>query len=167
MLSPVEIAHRFAVDAHGDQKYGDQPYEVHLKAVAEIAAPYGDDAQVIAYLHDVAEDTATTLDTIRQHFGDAIASHVALLTDEPGINRKERKAKTNAKLKAVEEDHQLALVVKAADRLANLRASANSSDSSKLQMYRREHDAFREAAFRPGLCDELWNEMDRILKRST
>lgn len=167
MLSPVEIACRFAVDAHGDQKYGDQPYEVHLKAVAEIAAPYGDDAQAIAYLHDVAEDTATTLDIIRHHFGDLIASHVALLTDEAGSNRKERKAKTNAKLKAVEEDHQFALIVKAADRLANLRASTNSSDSSKLQMYRREQDAFREAAFRPGLCDELWNEMDRILGRST
>jgi hypothetical protein len=30
-------------------------------------------------------------------------------------------------------------------------------------MYRREHPAFREAAYRPGLCDELWREMDRIL----
>ncbi len=57
----------------------------------------------------------------------------------------------------------MALEVKAADRLANLRMSAGSGSDSKLDMYRREHTAFRQAAYRPGLCDELWQEMDRIL----
>lgn len=33
-----------------------------------------------------------------------------------------------------------------------------------MAMDRREHPAFRAAAYRPGLCDELWPEMDRILE---
>ena len=164
MTDRVPLARDFAIAAHGDQRYGVNPYSVHLDAVTEIVSPYGEDAQVIAYLHDVVEDTPVKIDVIREQFGDKIAACVSLLTDEPGVNRKERKARTNAKLQAVSTEMNLALVVKAADRLANLRASAESSDASKLQMYRREHAPFREAVFRPGLCDELWNEMDRLVQ---
>lgn len=163
MGEEVSRAREFAIAAHGDQKYGDQPYSIHLDAVVELLAPFGELAQVIGYLHDVVEDTAVTLDAVRQAFGDPVATRVALVTDEPGANRRERKAKTNAKLSTVSDEDALALVVKAADRLANLRASARGGADSKLDMYRREHPAFRAAAYRSGLCDELWREMDRIL----
>ncbi|AWM36060.1 Bifunctional (p)ppGpp synthase/hydrolase RelA [Gemmata obscuriglobus] len=163
MVEAVGRARAFAVVAHGEQRYGDQPYSVHLDAVAELLAPFGDVAQVIGYLHDVVEDTDVPLDTVRQGFGDRVAACVSLVTDEPGANRRERKAKTNAKLSTVSGEESLALVVKAADRLANLRASASNDSGSKLGMYRREHPAFRESAYRPGLCDSLWREMDRIL----
>ena len=69
------------------------------------------------------------------------------------MNRRERKARTNAKLAAVSADDAAALLVKAADRLANLRASAGGGAGSKLDMYRREHPTFRAAVYRPGLCD--------------
>ena len=36
---------------------------------------------------------------------------------------------------------------------------------SKLDMYRREHTAFRAATFRPGLCDDLWSEIDRLTEQ--
>lgn len=160
--SAVARARAFAIEAHGAQRYGDHPYALHLDAVAGLLEPWGHEAQVVGYLHDVVEDTAVTLDRVRQEFGDHMAACVALVTDEPGENRKERKARTNAKLSKVEGDLRLALVVKPADRLANLRASVQDRES-KLEMYRREHPAFREAAFRPGLCDELWAEMDEIL----
>lgn len=163
MNDPIKFAREFAIAAHGDQMYGVHPYSTHLEAVAQNAAPFGVDAQVIAYLHDVVEDTRVTLDAIRAQFGDQIAACVAVLTDESGINRKERKARTNAKLKAVSDDLKLALVVKAADRLATLTASVRDGESSKLHMYRKEHAAFRDAAFRAGLCDNLWNEMERLL----
>src|SRR6185369_14989980 len=101
--------------------------------------------------------------TVRQEFGDRVADCVALVTDEAGVNRKERKARTNEKLSRISGEHELALVVKAADRLANLRMSAGDRSGSKLDMYLREHSTFRQAAYRAGLCDELWQEMDRIL----
>ena len=163
MSDALTHARSFAIAAHGDQKYGDHPYSFHLDAVAELLAAFGEQAQIVGYLHDVVEDTDVPIQTVRQEFGDRVADCVALVTDETGANRKERKARTNAKLAAVSGEKELALIVKTADRLANLRMSALGGAESKLDMYRREHPAFREAVYRPGLCDELWREMSRIL----
>src|SRR5689334_6061458 len=150
MLDALRHARSFAIAAHGDQMYGDQPYIVHLDAVVAVLAAFGDEVQIAGYLHDVVEDTDVPLEKVREEFGDRIADWVALVTDEKGVNRKERKARTNTKLAAISGDDEMALVVKAADRLANLRASKEGGAGSKLDMYRREHLAFREAVFRPG-----------------
>ena len=156
-------ARAFAVEAHGEQRYGDGPYVVHLDAVADLLEPYGTDAQIVGYLHDVVEDTAITAERIHDEFGERVVQCVQLVTDEPGPNRQARKARTNAKLSKVSGELGLALIVKAADRLANLRMSARGRSGSKLGMYRGEHAAFRAAALRPGLCDGLWKEMEQIL----
>jgi (p)ppGpp synthase/HD superfamily hydrolase len=164
MTADVSQARAFALAAHADQRYGEHPYAYHLDAVAALLAPYGAEAQVIGYLHDVVEDTSVPTNEIRSQFGDLAASCVALVTDVPGANREERKVLTNSKLAAVTGSQELALIVKAADRLANLQMSASSESGSKLEMYRLEHEAFRRAAYRPGLCEGLWQEMNLILK---
>jgi len=155
-------AREFAIGFHGDQKYGTRPYSFHLDSVASIAEPYGELARTVAYLHDTVEDTQCSLDAIRERFGDLAARCVAILTDEPGEGRKERKRKTYAKMAGVSGDETTALIVKAADRLANLRASIEDKDARLIGIYRSEHSAFRKAAFRPGVCDELWAELDRL-----
>jgi (p)ppGpp synthase/HD superfamily hydrolase len=159
----VAQAREFAVRAHGEQKYGQHPYSVHLDAVAAIAAPFGELAQVIAYLHDVVEDTEVSLDEVRATFGELVGECVGLLTDAPGANRKERKSKTYARLAGVAGPAELALVVKAADRLANVRACVRDGDAGLWRMYRSEQAAFRGAAFRAGQCDALWDELERLL----
>jgi (p)ppGpp synthase/HD superfamily hydrolase len=152
-----------AIAAHGEQKYGLHPYSFHLEAVASLAAAYGEDAVVIAYLHDTVEDTDATVEQIRTIFGDAIAASVNLLTDEPGENRKERKTKTYAKLAQVRGPLEIALTVKAADRLANVRACIADGKQSLWQMYQSEHQAFRRSAYRTGNCEPLWIELDQLL----
>jgi guanosine-3',5'-bis(diphosphate) 3'-pyrophosphohydrolase len=77
----AEQARAFVVNAHGEQKYGDRPYAYHLDAVAVIATPFGEEAVVVAYLHDTVEDTATTLEEVEAKFGAKVAVCVALLTD--------------------------------------------------------------------------------------
>jgi guanosine-3',5'-bis(diphosphate) 3'-pyrophosphohydrolase len=156
-------ARSFAIKAHGDQKYGDRPYAFHLDSVAALAAPYGDAAVAVAYLHETAEDTTITLEEIERTFGPQISACVALLTDEPGSTRKERKAKTYAKLARVRGPHELALVVKAADRLAYVRACVADGKRGLWEMYRDEHQVFRESAYRAGLCEPLWSELDALL----
>jgi (p)ppGpp synthase/HD superfamily hydrolase len=163
MTSIQDQARAFAVAAHGDQAYGEHPYVFHLDAVAAIAAPFGEAAVVAAYLHDTVEDTQASLQEITEQFGPEIAACVALLTDEPGENRKERKGKTYAKLAQVTGPLELALIVKAADRLANVRACVKERNERLLQVYRGEHPVFRQSAFRPGLCDALWSELDELL----
>ena len=159
----IDKARQFALHAHGDQRYGDQPYAVHLDAVAAVPDHYGETAQVIGLLHDVIEDTSVTYETVRAQFGEYIADCVAVLTDEPGGTRSERKLKTNQKMLQTAGSLELALIVKAADRLANVRACLNNCDERRLKMYRDEHQQFRNAVYREGLCDEFWDDLERHL----
>lgn len=157
-------ARTFAAAAHGAQTYGTQPYLVHLDAVAALV-PDHPELRAVAYLHDVLEDTDVERDMLEARFGTAVAEAVALVTDPEAPSRRARKAKLHARLAALGIDEPasvLALHVKVADRLANVRCCAQSGDR-RLAMYRREHEAFRPAAYRAGLCDALWNELDALL----
>jgi len=159
-MKDIERAIEFATKAHGGQTYGtNEPYTAHLATVAGIVA--GDEvAEIVAWLHDAVEDTPATLRGIETHFGLFVAECVALLTDEPGINRKERKTKSHAKLARVQLQHYTALRVKAADRVANVEACVAKGNTSMLSMYRREQEAFKVAAYRSGLCDDLWKRIE-------
>lgn len=160
----------FATEAHAGQSYGEHPYTVHLEAVVAIVreADGSELAETVAWLHDVVEDTEATLMDLYGAFGPRVATAVMLLTDPPGYeNRRARKEALHKSLSGLAYPNggpaeRVALLVKAADRLANVRASAEGNPSL-LKMYRREHEAFRGAAYRPGLCDEIWKELDALL----
>ncbi|BBM01146.1 hypothetical protein GL2_12200 [Microbulbifer sp. GL-2] len=57
---------------------------------------------------------------------------------------------------------EIASLVKAADRLANMRACLRSGDEEFLNMYRAEHELFRKSASRPNLCESNWPEIEVI-----
>jgi hypothetical protein len=83
----IKRAKTFAIQAHRNilqvRKHTGHPYEVHLKAVAQLVKEVeGDDGMIAAaWLHDVVEDTPTTLDEVEQAFGPDVAALVADLTD--------------------------------------------------------------------------------------
>lgn len=158
----IKAARDFALAAHAGQAYGPLPYRFHLEMVARLASRYGPRAEAVAWLHDVLEDTHVDYEDLAFEFGEWVAELVRSLTDEPGQNRRERKGRTNEKLRRLPESHEDARAVKACDRLANVWAAA-LSDPGKLEMYRREHAAFREALRVPGLHEELWEAMDAAL----
>jgi (p)ppGpp synthase/HD superfamily hydrolase len=158
----VEKARQFAVTHHGDQRYGERPYAYHLDQVASLLEPYGETARVVGYLHDVVEDTDVTLQQVAEEFGSAVAACVAVLTDEPGANRKERKEKTYTKMAGITGEAELALIVKAADRLANTQACLGDGKVDLLKVYQSELDAFYKAAYRKGLCDDLWSRLREV-----
>jgi hypothetical protein len=87
--------------------------------------------------------------------------------DPPGPRRKERKAAAYAILAEVDAStpRRLALVVKAADRLANVRACLRDANEGLLAMYRREHHDFAHAVSRQGLNDAFMNELDELLRQ--
>lgn len=158
------LAREFAIKAHGDQLYGkEHPYSVHLDEVAEIVRTVTDvpEAIVVAYLHDVLEDTDTPADEILTEFGPFVLGQVMALTDPEGPNRKERKRILHERISTFDESYRVALMVKAADRLANIR-QCHKTRHPLMDMYRKEHEAFHKAAFRQGLCDPLWEEMVRL-----
>jgi len=159
----LEEARAFAVAAHHTQLYGARPYVYHLDQVAMLLLPFGRTAQVIGYLHDVVEDTDVQLADIEIQFGDFIAQCVGLLTDPLGNSRAERKAKSYSKLSQVVGRTELALVVKTADRLANVRACIADENQRLLSVYRAEHFDFKNAVHRQDLCENFWEELDRLL----
>lgn len=157
----INAAREFAVRAHAGHLYGLEPYVVHLDAVASILAGFGRDAVIIGYLHDVIEDAGVKKEEICAAFGEFVSECVLILSDEKG-SRKERKERANKKLSMVGEEYHLALIVKAADRLANVSACVNGRDTKKLSMYAREQTEFKRAVFRAGLCDEIWSRLDDL-----
>lgn len=163
MKPVIKKARAFAVTRHGEQQYGNRPYSAHLDEVAELASEFGQEACVIAYLHDVVEDTSTTVREVRNTFGDFVAECVAIVTDEPGDNRQQRKAATYKKMEKVSGPVELALTVKVADRLANLRNCVAQGNERLLKVYQNEHPAFRKAAYRAGQCDHLWKQLDKLV----
>ena len=76
----IDKAIEVAVKAHQGQvrKASDIPYISHPFAVGLMLARAGCDDEVIAagILHDTVEDTHVTLDTIREQFGERVASIV-------------------------------------------------------------------------------------------
>ena len=159
----IDTARAFALEKHGNQKYGSKPYSYHLDAVAGLLEPQGETAQVIGYLHDVVEDTGGTLEEIESRFGKHVADAVAILTDQPGETRAEKKKATYELMSKVEGELEIALIVKTADRLANVLACVEFDRPDKLEMYQGEHGTFRAAVFRPGLCDDLWAQLSELL----
>lgn len=169
----VARARAFAIDAHHGQRYGaGRPYSEHLAEVAALARPYGPEVEAVAWLHDVLEDTPTTRGDLAAEFGATIALAVGLCSGE-GENRAAKQSHINRNLEPLlrEDDgavearrgiftgDRLALIVKPCDRLAN----ARSAWWYRAKLARPEHPAFRAAAYRPGLCDAIWTELEDLL----
>lgn len=161
----ISAARRFARKAHGDQLYDNFPYLFHLDKVAEILRPYSGKARVLGYLHDVLKDTSASEKDIRKNFGAHMAHCCRLISDPEGENRAERKAKLHATLATVTAEDAIVLIVKAADRLSNVRHCLMGENRKLMAMYQAEHPEFREVVFRPGLCDHIWVQLDFAIRQ--
>jgi len=150
-MTLVEKAKIFATKAHKGQvrKYTGEPYIVHPIEVAEIVARHNGSQEMIAaaLLHDVVEDTSTTIEDIRSKFGNAVAMLVDDLTDvskpEDG-NRAVRKAmdrEHTAKASAA------AMVIKAADLISNSK-SILEHDKNFAKVYIKEKSALLDVMFK-------------------
>ncbi len=124
-LDLVLKAANFAAKRHRDQRRKDPeqtPYINHPIGVAHIIQTEGKvcDPVVLAaaLLHDTVEDTKTTLEELRETFGDEVASVVAEVTDDKRLPRKERKQK---QIDSAPNKSHRAKLVKLADKLYNLR----------------------------------------------
>ena len=112
-----------AAEAHAGQVRngsGGLPYIEHPRMVAATLAArgYGDTALAAALLHDVVEDSDTTVEDLRGEFGDTIAYLVAALSDDESIESyRERKDEHRARVAAIDGD---ALAIYAADKLTNM-----------------------------------------------
>jgi len=151
--------------AHNRQKYGKFPFFRHLFEVQELVKPYGEDARIVAYLHDIVEDTYITLNFIEQEFGPYIADQVDMVTDRPGNSRSERKQKTYARMKKAGGYYNIAMIVKVADRYSNMMSCVKNGYDNWFNMYQKERQAFYDAVYRKDLCEGMWERLNELHDR--
>lgn len=147
-----------AIMEHGDQRYGDFPYAVHLAHVEHILAQFGyatAEYRAAAWLHDILEDTEYPRSSVRKNFGSWVES-VVWACSGFGENRAERNLCIKEKIIAFPE----AAVVKCADRIANVEFSANTRKPGIVAMYKRELPAFEEY-IRPNVPSQMWDRLER------
>lgn len=100
---------------------GGMPYVEHPVRVAALLDEQGYREEVLAaaLLHDVVENSETTLDELRELFGGEVAGMVGALTDDESIDSyKARKAEHRERLAAAGEE---AMAIYAADKLTNVK----------------------------------------------
>lgn len=150
-------AREFAVAAHGEQRYGDNPYETHLTAVVRNLEDFGfsEEYKAAGWLHDVIEDTDRSIGDISATFGARVAQLVWAVTG--GGDRASHIASIHAKIATYPD----AAVVKLADRIANLEACCRGDKHSI--RYNREHDDFA-AAVRSHVPIGMWARYLKALK---
>jgi len=159
----INAIKKFAIEKHGDQKYGEHPYKHHLDMVYKesLCHDLPPIISVASFLHDVLEDTDVTYEDLVKEFGsDKLASLVFCVTDEPGKNRKERKAATYPKLKG----NPNAIALKLCDRISNVRYCVESGNTDLLKMYKKEQPEFEAQLRTSDVYPSLWEELDRLIK---
>ena len=114
----------FAKARHDDQcrRGSETPYWIHLVRVALELARWGHDAPALgqaALLHDVVEDTPTTVAEVLKGFGPDVADLVAWLTAPPSDDQE---AVTAYYARLAADGPPDAHVLKLADRTDNLRS---------------------------------------------
>ncbi|MGN6202250.1 MAG: HD domain-containing protein [Solirubrobacterales bacterium] len=155
---------------------GGMPYVEHPIQVAATldGLGYGDEVLAAALLHDVVEDSATSLDELREKFGGEVAGLVGAMTDDEELeDYRERKAEHRERLAAAPVE---ALAIYGADKLTNSKtlrdAYASEGDAVrdefkvplelKLEIWELDLELLREKAPELPYLDELTEELSRL-----
>ena len=156
-LAVVAQAYDFGAAAHSGQKrMTGEPYITHPVAVAQILADMHLDAQAIAaaILHDVVEDTSSTIGSIEDTFGPEIAALVDGVSklDQIQFNsRAEAQAESFRKMLLAMVDDIRVILVKLADRLHNMRTMDAMPRDKQARIARETLDIYAPIANRLGI----------------
>lgn len=165
----ITAAKRFATQKHvwdNKQEYQNcVPYTHHTAAVEQVLIEFGfrsdENLRVASWLHDVIEDTRgrpneVKVRDIEEIFNEDVATLVDAVTTVEGPNRAMRNAATYPKTRNA---GPRAIVLKLADRIANVRAGG------RVGMYLKEHPDFRHALHLPHVVpvDTMMRKLDALL----
>jgi GTP diphosphokinase / guanosine-3',5'-bis(diphosphate) 3'-diphosphatase len=162
----LERAYVFACDAHSSQqRRSGEAFILHPLGVARILAELeGDDATIAAALvHDVVEDTESSIEEVRTEFGDDIARLVEGVTKLTRIHfasREQAQAENYRKMvMAMAEDYRV-ILIKLADRLHNMRTIEYLGKQKQLQKARETLEVYAPLAHRLGIHSIKWELED-------
>jgi GTP pyrophosphokinase len=155
----IKRAYQYAEQKHqGIFRKSGEPYIHHLLEVAYILATLQGGPSTIAagFLHDVVEDTDTTVEDLKYLFNDDVASLVESLTKIQQLKLSQRDKKD-----FLAEDHRKifigmardirVIIIKLADRLHNMRTLQSLSPERQQALSKETRDVFSPIAHRLGM----------------
>ncbi|MFN8447947.1 MAG: bifunctional (p)ppGpp synthetase/guanosine-3',5'-bis(diphosphate) 3'-pyrophosphohydrolase [Anaerolineae bacterium] len=170
----IERAYRKAEIAHSGQfRKSGEPYFTHCVAVAHILAEMKLDAEAIAaaLMHDLLEDTDTSLEELRSEFGDTVAGIVDGVTKLENLPVKaetfdkrgrptDRGFEHIRKMALAMGDDVRVVLVKLADRLHNMRTLGYMTPYKQQQIAQETLDIYAPLANRLGIWQMKWELED-------
>src|SRR5919109_2150357 len=155
-----------ALEHKGQVRHSGEPYLVHPLEVADILADMKLDVVCVSsgLLHDVVEDTLTTIERIRDTFGEDIAhivEGVTKISTIPFSSSEERQVENFRKMLLAMVDDIRVILVKLADRLHNMRTLQYMSEDRRLRTAQETLDIYAPIANRLGMS-KVKNELEEL-----
>jgi len=155
-----------AYEHRGQIRHSGEPYLIHPLAVADFLADMKLDAVAIAagLLHDVVEDTLTSIERIHELFGPEVAHVVEGVTKISAIrfaSSEERQAESFRKMLLAMVDDIRVILVKLADRLHNMRTLNHLPDDRRVLIAQETRDIYAPIANRLGM-GKVKNELEEL-----
>src|SRR6188768_3012939 len=155
-----------ALEHRGQVRHSGEPYLVHPLQVADFLADLKLDVVAIAagLLHDVVEDTLTTIEIIAERFGPEVAHVVEGVTKIGAIpfqSNEERQAENFRKMLLAMVDDIRVILVKLADRLHNMRTLSHMSEDRQQRTAQETLDIYAPIANRLGMS-KIKNELEEL-----
>ncbi len=156
-LAVLRKAYELSASEHRTQKrLSGEPFVSHPLEVANVLADMKLDPVCLAagMLHDVVEDTPTTIERVRQDFGPEVARLVEGVTKISRLqflNREEQQAENLRKMLLAMVDDIRVILVKLADRLHNMRTLEALPAEKRQRIARETLEIYAPIAHRLGM----------------
>jgi len=163
-------AYVFSAREHRSQvRHSGEPYLVHPIEVGYILAELElDTSSIVAgLLHDVVEDTLTTIETVRDYFGADVAHIVAGVTKISKLQfatKEQAEAENLRKMILAMVDDIRVILVKLADRLHNMRTLEHLTREKRERIARETAEIYAPLANRLGM-GRIKSELDDLAFR--
>src|SRR6187399_2762806 len=166
-LELLRKAYVFSAYEHkGQVRHSGEPYMVHPLEVADFLADLKLDVVAVAsgLLHDVVEDTLTTIERITELFGPEVAhvvEGVTKISTIPFSSSEERQAENFRKMLLAMVDDIRVILVKLADRLHNMRTLHHLPEERRIKIAQETLDIYAPIANRLGMS-KVKNELEEL-----
>ena len=155
-----------AVEHSGQRRRSGEDYITHPLQVASLVADMKlDDVAIAAgLLHDVVEDTLTTIDSVRELFGPEVAhvvEGVTKISTIPFSSSEERQSENFRKMLLAMVDDVRVILVKLADRLHNMQTLEHLKEGQRVKIAQETLDIYAPIASRLGMS-RIKNELEEL-----
>src|SRR5690606_5852994 len=169
-LGLITRAYELSRAAHeGQKRHSGEDYIVHCVEVATILADLHLDSVTLtcALIHDVVEDTGTSLEDVRAAFGDEVARVVDGLTKIARVQFRtntEQQVENYRKLLLSMAQDARVILIKLADRLHNMRTLEHLREEKRRRIALETREIYAPLAHRLGVATIKWELEDLAFK---